>query len=70
MSFACRLCAAVSSERLHCGVRAGGVTMGADGFVEESPCNFNDGMRGIKVSPYEGSLPLASAAAPPPLLVD
>ena len=32
----------------------GGVTMGKDSFVEESPCNFNCGMRGIKVSPYEG----------------
>lgn len=32
----------------------GGVTMGSDSFVEESPCNFNCGMRGIKVSPYEG----------------
>ena len=28
--------------------------MGKDSFVEESPCNFNCGMRGIKVSPYEG----------------
>lgn len=32
----------------------GGVTCGPDGYVDEGPCNFNDGMRGVKGSEYEG----------------
>jgi len=32
----------------------GGVTRDERGFVEEGPCNFNAGMRGVKGSPYEG----------------
>jgi hypothetical protein len=32
----------------------GGITMGPDGHVDESPANFNAGMRGIKSTPYEG----------------
>ncbi len=32
----------------------GGVTCDEMGHVEEGPCNYNAGMRGIKGSPYEG----------------
>lgn len=32
----------------------GGVTCGPDGHVEEGPCNYNAGMRGVKGWEYEG----------------
>lgn len=32
----------------------GGVTCDEHGHVQEGPCNYNAGMRGIKGSPYEG----------------
>ena len=32
----------------------GGVTCDAQGYVEEGPCNFNAGMRGVKCWEYEG----------------